>query len=454
MLRNIIERYKPVLQPIKIKNALEVWDTDELPVAKLEWVHGPRKPRDLIRKIEPPIEDVSIEILEKKGLIKVLEPLKISAPEDVSKIPSDVDALIMGDMEDWLVDEEILDALASINKPIIYEWDNWGRSLHGRLSKLRFDKYKDVKFFIPMSSREVIALIRGLRGIKFLKNLRILYIGKYPPRSVAVPKGLSLEDISRIFGLSIIRLDFDSYYNAVENVDEQVARSLAGEWLSNYLVMDGREKNIIHYAKIYLGLKDLLKKYGANAVTVECPGLKDAEFVPCLAFSHLIDEGIPCGCEADIPALLTMSILIGISSKPAIMGNLNENVTHSDLESNIVVINHDVVTRSYGCPRCRYVIRDFHASGKGATSYTELPIGLKVTLAGMHWDLNKIWATRGVIAWTKDTIHCRISIGVRVDDAINVSRNAFGHHTVLIMGDYIEELKIISQILGIEFYKL
>jgi len=454
MLKNIVEKYRPVLQPIKIRSALELWDTDELPVAKLEWVHGPRKPRDLIRKAQLPMEDVSIDALKDRGLINVLEPLKINVSEDIAKISDDVDALIMGDMEDWLVDEEILEAIVNRGKPIIYEWDRWGRAIHGRLSKLRFDRFKDAKFFIPMNSREVIVLIRALRGIRFLRNLKILYIGEYPPRSVAVPKGLSLDDISKIFGLEIIRLDFKEYYDAVENADEHTARDIANKWLREYVIMNGRDSNIVHYAKLYLGLKDLLRKYNANSLTIECPGLKDTEYVPCLAFSHLIDEGIPCGCEADIPTLLTMALLMGISGEPATMGNLNENVTHSDLESNIVVINHDVITRSYGCLGCKYRVKDFHASGKGATPYVELPMGLEVTLAGMHWNFNKLWATNGKVAWTEDTVHCRISIGVRVDDAINVSKNAFGHHAVLIRGNYVEELKAASKIMDMEFYKL
>lgn len=453
MLKNIIEKYRPVFQPIKIRSALELWDTDELPVAKLEWVHGPRKPRDLIRKAQLPIEDVSVNALASKGIVEVHKPLKINDPEDVSKIPNDVDALIMGDMEDWLVDEEVLEAIVDRGKPIIYEWDKWGRALHGRLSKLRLDRFKNAKFFIPMKGNEVLAIIKALRGIKFLRSLRILYIGNYPPRSVAVPKGFTLDHISKVFNSEIIRLDFNEYYNAVEKADEDLAKSIASKWLKEYVIMDYRENNIVHYAKLYLGLKDLLRKYNANSLTLECPGLRDAEYVPCLAFSHLIDEGIPCGCEADIPTLLTMALLMGISGEPATMGNLNENVTHSDLESNIVVINHDVITRSYGCQGCKYRIRDFHASGKGATPYVELPIGLRVTIAGMHWNLNKIWAANGEVAWTEDTIHCRISIGVRVDDALGISRNAFGHHVVLIKGDYVEELRIASSIMGMEFYK-
>jgi len=160
------------------------------------------------------------------------------------------------------------------------------------------------------------------------------------------------------------------------------------------------------------------------------------------------------GCEADLPALLTMSILMAATGDSAFMGNLNENVTHWDIEKNIITVNHDVVPPSYSCPGCKYLIKDYHNMGKGATSYTELPVGQKVTLAGMHWNMDKIWATSGEAVATYDTIHCRITVAVRVEDAKRVSRNAFGHHIVLIRGEHVDTLKLVSDLLGLEFYKL
>ena len=66
-----------------------------------------------------------------------------------------------------------------------------------------------------------------------------------------------------------------------------------------------------------------------------------------------------------------MSLLMGISNQAVMMGNLNENATHEDLEKNIIVINHDVLPPSMACKGCQYRIMDFHATGKGLTGFAD-----------------------------------------------------------------------------------
>ncbi|MET1160404.1 MAG: hypothetical protein ABWW65_05530 [Thermoprotei archaeon] len=444
---------KPVMQRIKMKSALEYWSSDTLPVAKYTWVYGPKKPRDQIREQEIPDEKVDIQTLVEKGLITLLDTVEISTITDVEKLSNDADAYIVGDMEDWLTDEELLEAIARKGKPLIAEWDHWGYSIHGRLSKFRLNRFRNVKHIVSMGSNDIYTLIKALRAIRYLKTLRILYIGEYPPRSVAVPNGLTLKDVEKKFGLKILKTSFDEYVNTVENIPLDEAKKVSSQWLRAYNVADHLKSNLAEYAKIYLGIKKLLEKYEANALTVECPALPRIKYVPCLAFSLLLDEGIPAGCEADLPALLTMSILMAASNDAALMGNLNENVTHWDIEHNIVTINHDVVPPSYACSNCRYYVKDYHNMKIGTTSYTELEPGLRVTIAGMHWNMDKLWATRGEVASTHDTVHCRITIRVRVDNAKRVSRYAFGHHVVLIRGDYTEILRTIAEFLNLEFYE-
>mgnify|MGYP000312399422 FL=1 len=195
----------------------------------------------------------------------------------------------------------------------------------------------------------------------------------------------------------------------------------------------------------------MLKKHNANAIAIDCAALPEIEYVPCLAYSLLIDEGIPCGCEADLSALFVMAMLMGVSSKSVLMGNLNENATHMDIENNIVVVNHDVLPPSFVCPACKIALRDYHATAKGVTPYAELIEGLPVTLAGMHWDMDKVWATTGEVVWTEDTTHCRVSIGVKVNNAKRVSKDAFSHHVVMAYGNYIKELRLLAGLLEIEF---
>ncbi|WP_461866815.1 hypothetical protein [Thermococcus sp.] len=162
-----------LLQPLKMESALERWLSDETPIAKQTWVFGPKKPRDQLRKEELPPKDLHIEKLVESGLIHMLPQIKIKKRGDVKSILDDADLLVIGDMEDWMAPEEILDELALLKKPIMPD----GYSIHGRLSKFRFDKYSEVKHIIPMGADDVLGIISAIKGIKALRTLKVLYIG-------------------------------------------------------------------------------------------------------------------------------------------------------------------------------------------------------------------------------------------------------------------------------------
>ena len=442
---------KVKIQPIRMKKALEIWNSNETPLAKITWVKGPKKPRDVLRSKEIPPEDVSLDALKRKGLVEVLEPIEIKRGEDVEKIPEDVDAILIGDSEDWFAEDSILEKLVLLNKPLLVEWDSWGYSIHGRISKLRFNKYSKVKRYFTMGVDEVLLLIRALRGYRFVKTMKVLYIGDFPSHSVAVGSQISLEYLNKRFGVKFIKLTLEDYLKEIEEISDEKVKDVVREWKERFIIRDNREKTLHIYAETYKALKNMLRKHGANAITVDCAALPEIEYVPCLAYSLLIDEGVPCSCEADLPALFAMAMLMGVSGRSVLMGNLNENVTHMDIEDNIVVVNHDVLPPSFACPACKITLRDYHATTKGVTPYAELIEGLPVTLAGMHWDMDKIWVTMGRVVWTKDTTHCRVSIGVKVGNAKRVSKDAFSHHVVMAYGNYVEELKLLSELLEIGF---
>jgi hypothetical protein len=442
-------------QPIKIKSALEFWATEETPLARDAWVKGIQKPRDILRSKEIPPQDCSLEALSRKGLVEVLPSLTIQNVEDVEKIPRDIDLIIMSDMSDWFAEDSVLEKITALGKPIVAEWDSFGYSIHGRLSKLRLKEFSQVKHYIPMGCDELFGILNAISGWKFLKMMRVLYIGRFPSHSVVIGKGINFAYLYQRFGVEFVQLSFDDYIKAVEEAkNNEEVRHIAEKWKKEFIVMDHREEKLEFYASIYVALKTLLERYKCNALTVDCAALPSAEYVPCVAFSLLIDEGIPCGCEADIPTLFAMAMLMGISRKPAMMGNLNENVMHGDIEQNIIVLNHDVVPPSIGCQGCKLRLRDFHATGKGLTPYVELQKEMPVTIAGMHWDMNKIWAAKGSIVDTEDTTHCRISVKIRVEDAKLIAKEAFGHHMVMTYGDHLKALEILADLLKVDYVAL
>ena len=73
---------------------------------------------------------------------------------------------------------------------------------------------------------------------------------------------------------------------------------------------------------IYLRLKEIVKKYKLDGVTVRCFDLfTTVKNTGCIAVSKLQDDGIPAGCEGDIPVLLTMMACRKLTGEPGFMGN-------------------------------------------------------------------------------------------------------------------------------------
>lgn len=418
------------------------------------WVKGATKPRDTLRIKEVPPEDVSLEALQKKGIVEVCEPLRVGVPEDIEKVPRDVDFIVIGrlDMMDMSGQNAVLEKLISLGKPILAEWDNWGYAWFGRWSELRFGKYSRAKYYYPMGADDLKIVLSAIKAWKYIRTMRVIYIGDLPPHAVVTSDKISdFNYLKKRFGTDFIQLDFADYIKTVEGTSDSDVEEFVKEWKSKYTILDGRDKKLKFYAKIYLGLKRLLNQYDANVVTIDCSWLPDTEYVPCFAFSLLIDEGVPAVCEADIPALYTMVAIMSACGKSVLMGNLNSNATHWDLENNIITINHDVIPPSMGCSGCRLKLRDFHAVGKGLTPYVDLEKDMPVTVAGMHWDMDKLWATKGTVQWSEDTTHCRVTVGIKIENAKEMHKSSFGHHVVMAYGDCTKELETIGELLNMEY---
>ncbi len=413
-------------------------------MAEEAWAHGPPKPRDVTRAKEIPPEPVDLSSLTQKyDFIEVLPARSVSTIGDVDALPRDVSAFVVTGLNFGL-----LGHVCQIGKPILTPWDAFGYSWSGRLIREFVDE-EAVPCFVPFGADDVKTIIRVLRAATFLRNLRALYIGDIPSHSVR-NASYDFDDMQRRLGIQFKQIGIDEFEETVGGIGDEDARIVAEKWLDSAKVLDARKQKIVQYAKNYLGLKKLLEGNRANAVTMDCAFLKSVELVPCFSFANMIDEGIPTGCEGDTSALISMSILMGVSGHAALMGNLFSNTTHQDIEENVIVVNHDVVPPSMAKEGQRVKLRDFHGTKKGLTGFVELETGAAVTLLGMDTGARRLWCSRGQIVWTEDTTHCRTSIGIKVKDAKRVGRESFGHHQALTYGDWHKELEMLSRVLGVE----
>jgi len=435
------------LQPVIPE--LDYAEKDAPVMAAEAWMDGPTKPRHAKRENEKPQQDVSLEnIADVFSFVEALEPIFVRNAHDLKKHDlREADAFIIdpGDPNAFPMSSVMIELFRS-NKPVLPEWDNWGYAWRGKLTT-GWAKALDEFSYIPMGYEDVKNLMYAIRGIKKLNSLNILYIGDIPSHSVNADV-----DVIRIyekFGCTLTPISFLEYQKAVQNADNQEVEKIVDDWMNKFKILDNREKHIQKYAAIMVTLDGLLKKYRANALTVDCAYLPSVELVPCVAASLLLEKGIPFGCEGDTNQLITSAMFMGACGQPSLMGNLFENALHSDIEDNRIVINHDILPPSMVSDSCEICFRDFHEVQKGSTLYGDLKNEI-VTFGGMNFDSSEMWLSKGKVDWTEDTAHCRVSIGFKVEDAKRIARQSLGHHQVTVYGDHLQSLKLLAKFIGLK----
>jgi len=97
---------------------------------------------------------------------------------------------------------------------------------------------------------------------------------------------------------------------AWENADKDESRHIAERWQKRATeVTDVSFETLQNSAAFYLGMKNVIKEYDANAITVNCLGGFYGGHIhayPCLGFHELNNEGLIGACECDINSTATM----------------------------------------------------------------------------------------------------------------------------------------------------
>lgn len=190
---------------------------------------------------------------------------------------------------------------------------------------------------------------------------------------------------------------------------------------------------------IYGALTRIIDRYGLSAVTLRCFDLLDAVGnTGCLALALLNAEGIPAGCEGDVPTLLTMCVSNALFGIPGFMAN----PSRMDPSTGEVIFAHCTVPFNM----LRDYAYDTHfESGIGVAVKGELPEG-PVTLFKMAPGLDRCFtAEAGLIKNLSDKHLCRTQVLLRLDDR-SLCRDYFlkdpiGNHHVIVPGRHAREIR-------------
>ncbi len=313
-----------------------------------------------------------------------------------------------------------------------------------------------VEAYVAMDLQDLNEIAHCLWVRKAVANTRALVLtaGTMPPFGMQ-----SLirdpETIRQRYGMEIIKLPFYNIFKFMDQVTDEEARPIADKLLNGSLDTKVNKEWFINDVKYYLAAKKMMDVYDCNAFSTACHELCTSEipqnrkFTPCVCHSLLKDEGIPSGCEEDLNALLAMTIMQYAANRPAFMGNPNHETDE------LLRIHHAVPAlqmNGYGTKPLKYKLWAFTGQGFGGKLQVDFTENADkyVTLGRFNTAGDTICVKVGEVLRSEyDEVYCSPYYYIKMDDARKYMHNlaGFGHHQVLIFGNYMKMLKDISEVM-------
>ncbi|MCP4639204.1 MAG: hypothetical protein GY851_02155 [bacterium] len=224
------------------------------------------------------------------------------------------------------------------------------------------------------------------------------------------------KDGGTIMGIPLVYIPFSEVNDAWAAADKDEARAVADRWQGAATdVVDVSRETIENSAAMYLGQKAVLKKHGANAITMNCLGGFYGGHIhayPCLGFHELTNEGLVGACECDIRSTATMVAFSTLTQgRP---GYISDPVI--DTAKRQIIYAHCVAhNRAFGPdgPTNPYSIMTHSEDRQGASLRSILPLGYMTTTLEILPDRKEILMHQGkAVANDPDDRACRTKLGV------------------------------------------
>jgi len=304
-------------------------------------------------------------------------------------------------------------------------------SLAASLEIASFLKQKDKKVEIIHGSSEYIAKrIKELRKIFQVKDrlfsIKLGVIGK--PSDWLIASDVDYKEVKEALGISLIDVEMDEL---VKEIDQD--HHFAHPKLKDIRKKGFNKKSIDGALKIYNGFKAIVNKYKLDGITVRCFDLLEIyKNSGCLGISLLNDEGIVGGCEGDVPALISMTILHLLTDEPVFMANPSS----IDIDKNEIILAH--CTLPLNMPDEFYLKTHFE-SGIGVGIKGDIREG-EATIFKLSRDGKNYFVSGGEIVenLSKENL-CRTQIRLRMNEDVKYFlQNSICNHHLICKGDYSE----------------
>jgi len=258
-----------------------------------------------------------------------------------------------------------------------------------------------------------------------------------------------------VLGIPMEWVSFAEVNDAWKAADKDESRAVANRWRRNAAaVIEVSQETLDTSAAMYLGMKAVLKKHDANAITMNCLGGFYGGHIhayPCLGFHELCNEALVGACECDVRSTASMVMLTALTQgRP---GYISDPVI--DTAKRQIIYAHCVASnRAFGPQGATnpFAIMTHSEDRQGASVRSVLPLGYMTTTIEADQGRKEILFHRGkAVANDPDDRACRTKLCVEpVGDLERLFTmwDQWGWHRVTIYGDLKEPIFALADALG------
>ncbi len=291
----------------------------------------------------------------------------------------------------------------------------------------------------------------GLKMLKANAKLRetryIVLKGKERKDTVLEPFGTKLRYVPA--------KDFLDEYRRTPTSDE--IKAIASEYRNNAThVYKSSRQDVLNGVKSYVVARTILEREEGDAITMDCLGAlgKTKVSLPCIAWSRMLDHGIPAACEADIGAAYTHALVQSLFDRP---GFQQDPVAETAKEC-VIGAHCTCATRLNGFSKPPEPYRlSYHHGNRDAVPIPVWKVGQRITVADTLLSNRKDKPPQMIISAGEVVENlsvppaggCVVSVMVKLDGVEDVLAYP-GFHQIFFYGDYKKELKAYCQLTNIE----
>lgn len=301
---------------------------------------------------------------------------------------------------------------------------------------------------VGISSSDFHDAVEAARCIDCIHKLRqstALVVGGNPDKK-----------IEELFGTKMREIDFPEISAAYKNADSSQAGKWSEKWIKDAAkIIEPSRRDIEKSAVIYSAMLDLMEKYSARAITVNCLGGFYGGHLPaypCLGFMQLNNDGYVGACEADQRSTITMLLMSYLVNRP---GFISDPVI--DTAKNQIIYAHCVApTRVFGPDGTSnpFHIRSHSEDRKGACNRSLMPLGEMTTTILFDAGKKQVIMHQGKTVANVDLdLACRNKLAVEVKGDVYKLMNhwdTWGWHRVTFYGDFKRQVANMASLLGFE----